>query len=54
MADLNAVEELAGMIADSENPLILTSALGQNPTAVPALEKGGRTICHTGHPAYAA
>lgn len=38
MADLNAIEELARMIADSENPLILTSALGQSPTAVPVLE----------------
>lgn len=38
-ADVNAIEELVGLIVNAENPLILTSALGQNPAAVPVLEK---------------
>ena len=36
--DSGAIDELAGLIAAAETPLIITSALGQNPGAVPILE----------------
>lgn len=38
-AAANAIEQLAGLVAKASNPLVLTSALGQNPAAVPALER---------------
>lgn len=37
-ADAGAIDALAGLIAGAELPLIVTSALGQNPEAVPVLE----------------
>ena len=37
-ADDRAIAELASLIAAAESPLIVTSALGQNPGAVPVLE----------------
>ena len=38
MADADAIDELAALIAAAECPLIITSNLGHNPAAVPVLE----------------
>lgn len=37
-ADPNAIDEAAEILANAENPLIITASMGQNRAAVPALE----------------
>ena len=37
-ADANAIDEAAEILANAENPLIITASMGQNRAAVPALE----------------
>lgn len=37
-ADANAIDEAAEILANAENPIIITASMGQNRAAVPALE----------------
>jgi len=37
-ADANAIDEAAEILANAENPMIITASMGQNRAAVPALE----------------
>ncbi|CAN0554703.1 unnamed protein product, partial [Laminaria digitata] len=37
-ADANAIDEAADILANAENPIIITASMGQNRAAVPALE----------------
>lgn len=44
MASPEGIREVAGLLANAKNPIVITSALGRDPEAVPALVKLAETL----------